>query len=237
MGFGVAVATGAAVFLGMSRVPLFSPLLDAIPEELRELLLPLSSFLMGLVALAVQFYAGERIVRSRLRRRFTAGLLLLLVGLVALLGFTLALVKEVPLPVVLEDGRPAVMVFIAGLWRKADCQCGSVSLESCMEGLAYDVSGCWSGASIVLAKLSLALSYLALIGGFGALVGLLLLQETARRQEAARKRNRSALRRPARKRKRTATDERSEPAEEPGEPTEDEGSERSISRTNSRSGE
>lgn len=212
VGFGVAVATGAAVFLGMSRIPLFSPLLSILPERQRDLLLPLSSFLVGLVALAVQFYSGERIMRDRLRRRFGVGLVLLLVGLLVLLTLTSLYVEEVQPPGLPDEPQPEKLIFISGLWQRADCECGSVSLEKCMEGLAYDPGLCWSDLSVGFSTLSLSLSYLAVIGGFGALVGLLLLQETARRQEAARKHKRSKARRPTRKRRRATTDEPPEPA-------------------------
>src|ERR1051325_9348800 len=60
VGFGAAVGIGLAVWLGKAGVPLFSPLLDIIPNELRPTLIPLSSTLMGVVAVVVQYRSEER---------------------------------------------------------------------------------------------------------------------------------------------------------------------------------
>src|SRR5437016_3481091 len=71
LGFGVSVAIGLAPYLGKVHVPLFSPLLDLIPESLQTTILPLSSALMGIVAVGVQWYGGERLTEQWLRRAFT----------------------------------------------------------------------------------------------------------------------------------------------------------------------
>jgi len=70
LSFGVSVGVGLAPYLGNVRVPLFSPLLDLIPATLQNTILPLSTALMGVVALSVQWYGGERVTRKRLRRAF-----------------------------------------------------------------------------------------------------------------------------------------------------------------------
>ena len=60
IGFSVGVGSGLSVYLGKVHVPLFSPLLDLIPFTLQNTLIPLSSALMGIVAVAVQFYSYTR---------------------------------------------------------------------------------------------------------------------------------------------------------------------------------
>src|SRR5882724_5196164 len=60
VGFGVSVAVGLAPYLGTLHVPLFSSLLDLIPEPIRGTVIPLSAALMGVVAVIVEWYGWER---------------------------------------------------------------------------------------------------------------------------------------------------------------------------------
>jgi len=55
--FSVSVAIGLAPLLGKLRVPLFSPMLDMIPTYFQDSLITLTSALMGLVAVVVQWFS------------------------------------------------------------------------------------------------------------------------------------------------------------------------------------
>lgn len=177
VGFGVGVAVGLAPFLGKVEVPGFQALLTLYPHSLRDPLITLAAFLMGIIAVAVQFYAGERISRSGLRRRFRQGLTVLAVGLVAIIVLWVLFVVRVP-----TTGE-AFSVIVAGD-RLPTCDCEGLTDVQCIQGLsaAPEALGtCWGGPAYKGAQLAFIASYLVLTGGFGFLLGLLLLQERARR--------------------------------------------------------
>lgn len=192
VGFGVAIGIGLAPFLG--KVPGLDVMLDLFPLTMRGTLIPVSAFLMGIVAAAVQFYAGEAFDTALLRRRFRFTLMLLLTSIVLLLAFYTLFVEVVAV----EGGTKTVPV-IVGSTRLTEAQgCGCPDryrTQQCIRSLSLNeaaIETCWDSGSIRLRRLLLSLGYLALTGGFGALIGLLLLQEDARRRERRRPRKTAA---------------------------------------------
>jgi len=181
LALGVGVGAGLAPLLGMKKIPYFSALVELLPPQLKEYVIPASAFLMGLVAVAVQFSSGEVIVRKSLRRRFFLAFLAVLLGFLALVILRSSYVKSVP-----GWNEPVVI----GWSRLPGCGCPKgISDEDCIANIAFQVSRCWDSGGV---KLSLVLSYLVAIGGFGALIGFLVLQEEAQRRQ---KRQSSARRR------------------------------------------
>jgi len=174
VGFGVAVPVGMAPFLGKYNIPGFSALLGLFPKEFQETLIPTSAFLMGIVAVAIQFYTGDKIAVRSLQLRFKLGVRALVAGLFLLTGLHSFFVPNVPR----GDGKE---LFVIGWTRKAHCECieADASNEECIQGLAYDLEPCWSTQSRKQVELSLKFSYLLLTGGFGALIGLLMNKEIA----------------------------------------------------------
>lgn len=183
VGFGVGVAVGLAPFLGVLRVPGFEALVSLFPLDLRATVIPLSAFLMGVVAVAVQFFAGERIARTALRRRFRRGLVALLIGFLLLIVlYSLFVVR-----VAVDGGERSVAVAV-GWARLPACGCTAVGDADCVRALSLApaaVESCWGSRQLRLVRLGLILSYLTVTGGFGALVGLLLLVEDRRRARRA----------------------------------------------------
>lgn len=179
-GFGVGVALGLAPFLGVVEVPGFSALLRLFPADLARSLIPLSAFLMGVVAVAVQFYSGERIAARAFRRRFFVTLVLLLVGFLLLVVLYALFVRDVPVA-----GGKSNLAFVIGWQRLPSCDCDAeLSDLQCLKELSADpaaIGSCW-GRQLVVGRLALTLGYLLVTGGFGALVGLLLLAEERRRR-------------------------------------------------------
>lgn len=178
VGFGVAVGVGLAPLLGKFRDLL-------LPLSLQETpLIPVSAFLMGAIAMGVQFYAGERLGRALIRRRFWWTALVLVASLLLLFLFSDLWVVRLSS----ADGQllPPLLV---GPSRVAGCCPGVSSNKACLAGISPDpeaIEACW-GRSLRVSGLALSLSYLTVMGSFGALIGLLLLQE-----EALRGRRRSA---------------------------------------------
>jgi hypothetical protein len=181
LGFGI--ATGVALFPYLGKVAGGGALLDLFPGSMKETLLPISVFVMGFIAVAVQFYSGETIHRSVLRRRFKAGLVSLLVGLVLFSILHALLVVRVSYTS--KDGKEILhSPFVIGFVKSKGCGCASeTNNQQCIEELSFaeeKIATCWN---TTLSRLLLQFSYLVLTGGLAALIGLLLLQEEARRQE------------------------------------------------------
>lgn len=193
VGFGIGVGLGMAPFLG--RVPGLEALLQLFPVNLHRTLIPLSVFLMGLIAVAIQFYSGETPPsRTALRRRFSLALYSLLAGLLLFMILHATFVERVDLRS--QEGKLRSTPVIVGLSRVQGCECPPrISDSACLAQLTLEpaaIESCWGSRPLRLIRLALSLAYLLLTGGFAALVGLLLLQEESRRRGTAKaKRRRS----------------------------------------------
>lgn len=219
LGFGISVALFLAPFLGKKSIPGFEPLIAVFPEEHKKLLIPVSSLLIGVVALVVQFYAGEFIARQRIRRGFFVLSLIVVAGLVALLILYSGFVN------VWEE--PPGAVVIVGWSRLPGCGCPPGNTKQCIEGLAFvDLGSCWSEGSRLGVRISIFLSYLVSIEGFAGLAGLYVLQRKKLLEQEKRRKKAP----PLKKRKRTNPTARRAPATAatPGAPEEPpEGADRS----------
>lgn len=191
VGFGIGIGIGLAPFLG--KIAGFDALLTIFPRNFRGSLIPVSAFLMGIIAAAVQFYSGESFRRNVLRRRFGISLGLLLSGLLLLFIFYSLFI--VPFPV---DGGKTTIPVVIGASRISgpSCRCPpEYGTIACIRELSVDdaaIETCWDAPSIRLRRMLLSLSYLTVTGGFGALIGLLLLQEEARKKQKRRPRKTAA---------------------------------------------
>jgi hypothetical protein len=188
-GFGLAVGFGLAPFLG--KIPGLDALLTIFPESLRSFLIPLSFFLMGVVALVIQFYSGETLSRTLLRKRFLWSLIALLIGFAMLL----TLVNFLVIPFSIDHGGKTVHVLIS-FSRTTACPCPrSDSDSSCLRKISLNpvkIEDCWGSGAIQRSRLLLSLCYLFVIVDFGALIGLLLLQEDAKKKQQRRPRKTAA---------------------------------------------
>lgn len=191
VGFGVGVGVGSAPFLGTVNVPLFAQLVEVFPNDGRNRLFALGAFAMGLVAVAVQFYAGEAASRPRVRRLFSLTLLVIVVALAALGVLVIKYVEQIDV-----TGGQVASFAIAGARRPASvCPCEpEASNQECLASLTANpalIDRCWSSDTTKNVHLALLAAYLLLTGGFGALIGLLILQRVAKRQAATRRRSRN----------------------------------------------
>lgn len=173
-GFGVSVGVGLAPLLGRLDVPLFEPLLRLYPPGLQNTLIPLSSFLMGVIALALQFYAGYRQTKTWRRRMFTRVLWGLVLAFLLLCCGYFFLVVTIPVPAVDDSAS-----FVIGYARAETCPCPpELSDAECIKALSFDpsrIQTCWGDSRVRASHLLLSLLYLLVMGGFASLIALLLL--------------------------------------------------------------
>ena len=191
LGSGVVVALFVAPFLGSRRIRGFEPLLSLFREDQQALPLAIATFFIGLVALAIQFFATESIARRSILRRFKLLLPAVAAGPLVLAILYLWHVAWVDVPI--GEGVFRKQSFVVGWSRLTSCEClDTESNAKCIEGLSYDEAdfgSCWSEGSILQVKLALLLLYLVAIEGFGILAGLLVLKPP-RKKRTPRKRKR-----------------------------------------------
>lgn len=184
MGFGVGVAAGVAPFLGLLEVPGFQALLQLFPESQRATLIPLSAFLMGLVAVGVEF-ASRRERSPNLRRWFLLAFAAVAAGFVWLAAVYDTRVIRIDIP---AAEKVYTEVIAPERLPPPACPCAAaVSDEECLREYLHPsrVESCWGNRALRRSKLLLRAGYLLLTGGFGALIGLLLLQERPARRRSA----------------------------------------------------
>jgi hypothetical protein len=173
LGFGVGFGVGMAPFLGTYKVPFFPALLSIYPSQMQKLLIPLSAFLFGTVAVAVQYYSAKRRSAAILDRYFGW----LLVSLLAAFLILVVLYKIFVIAVPIEETGHSVNVVI-GLSRSATCCPPALGDRECVREVSLNpaaIDSCWKHVQLV--ELALSIPYLFLLSGFVALVGLLLFKE------------------------------------------------------------
>lgn len=188
LGFGVSVAVGLAPYLGKLEIPLFEPLLNVLPPSEHGVAIPLSAAIMGALAVAVQWFAGDEPSRGSLRRKFVGTLFGF--SLTVALFFVVDVFTVIRLPV--AGDRTAVL--LVGLGEPRCQECASLSPAECVRSISFEpsrIERCWGSTGLRVARLSLVGAYLAVTSLFGVLVGLLVVsgsegRRTARRSAARR---------------------------------------------------
>jgi hypothetical protein len=175
--FGVSVGIGLAPFLGKVKVPGFSALLELFPLQIQGVLVPLSAFLMGLVALAVQFYYSEKVAAGSLRKYFRAGFIAIVLGFFLFVILYKLFVIRVPI----AGGESYAAVVVNPDRLRRTCKCPESDTDyDCVKKLSLHpaaLATCWGGEAQDVRELALMVPYLLLTAGFGALIGLLILKE------------------------------------------------------------
>lgn len=205
-GFGIGVVLGLAPFLGTFPIPGFRALLTLYPTESRLELVTMGAFLMGVVPVVVQFYVGERLSGANLRRWFRRTTLTIVLALAALTVLVIWCVVKIPL----AEGTMSFLIVGERLSQEDGCPCPKRMPDvTCLLHLGAGVDGiprCWDAKLRRLVNLALFTSYFLLTGGFGTMIGLVILQRAAKQEQAARKsqRRRSSEKRSRGKRARDA---------------------------------
>jgi hypothetical protein len=176
VGFGVAVGIGLAVWLGKVGVPLFSPLLDIIPNELRPTLIPLSSALMGVVAVVVQYYADRKGNTDRL---FAWGLAFTVAAFIALV------IVRTKLVVPIETTPGTRVTFLVCLTVPNKPPCVGVGKAECIERLTFNptyIRSFFGDSCLENSELGVQAAYLAFMAAFGLLVGIVIARRKHHQQ-------------------------------------------------------
>jgi len=197
LGFGVWVAVGLAPFLGALRVPGFSGLLDLYPSSLRPVLLPLSGFLMGVIALVVENAGSGRLTRKSSDRRFRSALITLAASFVLLVVLYLFLVVRVQHQALPPPAPPESQAFVTGAVtvpahpKESECKCPEgQDAEQCIEDVSFKeshVRTCFGPGPVKLASLVLTVLYLTLTGSFAAAVGVFVLRQKMEKDRRRRR--------------------------------------------------
>jgi hypothetical protein len=182
LGFGVGIGVGLAPYLGVYEVPFFYPLLTLIPKVLREPVLPISAAVMGILAVSVQWYEGETITRTKLRRLFKRTLI------TAILSLSLLLVVHQFVVVRIATFDNKYFTALVGFSRPVQYPCveSNLSDEECIGRLSLSqekINTFWGPKSVKLAGLLLTGLYLVFTGAFGTMIGLIILRDTIDRVE------------------------------------------------------
>jgi len=175
VGFGVGFVVGLAPYLGAVDVPGFRALLTLFPSSIRDVMIPLSGAVMGLVIVNLQWHSQQGVPQRWLDRRFGIAWLISILLLAALVIAFLLTVVTVRL-----DGGKSAVSFVVGLSRTSHCACRvEMSNAECIKNISLDeaaIASCWGDPSIALSKFALVALYLAVTGSFVWLVGLVVIR-------------------------------------------------------------
>jgi hypothetical protein len=177
LAFGVTVAAGFAPLLGRVGIPGFTAILAVFPVNVQDGVVPFAAFIMALPAVALQFYADDRVSLKRIRRWFMIVFIMIIVAVTALFMMFTMFVIDVRVP-----GMSQTVRYVVGSRMAQDCPCIRLHLpiRRCVgapAGLTVateDVEGCFNEQEVTSRKLSLSLVYFVVMGGFGVLIGLLV---------------------------------------------------------------
>ncbi len=190
---------GFALGVGLALVPAL-PLSVLFPNDLRPVLVAISAFVLGVIALAVQFVSSERLSRRLVRRLFIVALAAVAVGLVLLVPIYLTRVVELDVPA----AEQSTQRFVVGSERldppACPCPKGQSDKDCLKEYISAErIAQCWGKPDLVYSQLWLLSGFVVVTTGFGAMIGALLLQGIAIRREQRQRRARSGQRKPRRR--------------------------------------
>jgi hypothetical protein len=155
-----------------------------------EMVVPVSAFLMGIVAVVIQWLGDRSLSRQWHTKMFKRVLLVTLISFALLVITYMFVVVSVPI----QFGATSVR-YVVGFKRPVKEPCGpELSDADCIaRKLTLNprkIESFWGDGQVRVAKLSLLAPYLVLTGSFGMLVGLALLQnEKVRRTRSSHRKS------------------------------------------------
>src|SRR5262249_47217867 len=150
------------------------PLLSLIPLTIQDVAIPMSTALMGIVAVVVQWYGSQKISTKWLGRMFLTTLAVSISLFVGLLSIEMLAVERIDVPSTGER-----ISFVVGFKYPKNPPGGELSRPDCIGkkiGLnPAAVLTYFGGQQVHEAELFLILDYSAFMSSFGVLVGLLVV--------------------------------------------------------------
>lgn len=172
LAFGISISLGMAPLLGYVQIPGFVSLLALFPIypfDFTKQLVAVTSLLMGLIALLVQYFQHERASRAKRNRWFLKISTALVTCLLLIFAIYLFNVEQV--------GSFNILIG----WSEPQCiQCSGITRSECIERITAttaDVDRCFGSSRVRGAAFVLAFLYMATLSLLGTLVGLLVLRE------------------------------------------------------------
>jgi len=179
LGFSVSIGVGLAPYLGKVNVPLFTPMLSFIPLFLQDTVIPLSSAVMGIVAVWVQWNGSTRVSKSWASRMFTRILLTAIVSLLALVVVEMLAVERIHI-----NANGETVSYAVGFSYPTWDVCKGLSRADCIETQLTlnpaKIATYFGPQQVRLTELLLVLSYTVFMSSFGALVGVLVITRRVR---------------------------------------------------------
>jgi hypothetical protein len=180
LGIGVSIPVALAPLLGRLDVPLFTPLLGLIPDDIQEFAITISAAAMSLVAASVEIRAVSRSSSVVLQRKVTRTLLYAGICLAGL-GIAYALlVTRVPYA---GDKSAA---FVTGFVHHNTSPCVDMSAEECIRFLTFDdgrIKSHFGEQQVRLANVLLVSFYTLFFALFGNLIGLVIALQNGKSKE------------------------------------------------------
>jgi hypothetical protein len=184
LGLTVGVGVGLAPFYGAKAVPAFSPLLGLFPLDLRNTIIPLSGFLMGIIVAGVQYASYRKTSRKTLTRWFKGSMIVFLVSFVLLVFAYFLLVARVE---VIQESKPETFAVVTGsltvparpLASRCTCEVGEPA-DVCVADISLNplhVRSCFGTIRVAVSTLILSFLYLFVTSAFAVVVALLVLTD------------------------------------------------------------
>lgn len=187
--FGVSVLVGLAPLLGYLPIPLFTNILDILPVNVRDRLVPFAAVLMGFPALVVQFFGARQVVTQRVLMRWFA----LCLCTAVIMAFALfSLYSLFTIDVTIHGGdRKAYFIVGSAMLPECECVASNLKIKSCIKEILSvspdRVDECFDDQELRTRKLLVSIPYLVLMMCFGATVSILVLKEARKKTLRSRR--------------------------------------------------
>jgi hypothetical protein len=176
LGFSISVGLGLAPYLGKLEVPGFSPMLSLIPDSLQDTAIPLSSAVMGIVTIWVQWHGSVRPGNARLSIWFMRTLKICTIALFVLIAIELLAVVRLDIPAVNRT-----VAFAIGPIHPHTPPCEILGRSECIKyKLSLDeshINSYFGETQANCTKLMLVLTYVIFMSSFGMLIGILMVKQ------------------------------------------------------------
>jgi TIR domain-containing protein len=171
LGFSVSVVVGLAPYLG-KFIPLFTPMLDILPEAVQPVAIPLSAAAMGIVGVLVQWQVAQKVQPEQMKTWFRRTLLACVISLTLLAGIETIAVVRVDVPAVNRS-----VSFAIGPSHPSTPPCAGLSRADCIKHqLSLDeasIDSYFGEGWVNVTKFVLVIVYTVFMSTFGALVVML----------------------------------------------------------------